>query len=300
MNLFTGVSVFDDLITVDSAAFDSACDIKIIVEDEVGSSCTPVNGSCAMNVHPGMHKVSITNGQAQSSAVDGKYNFMPQVLSVSPASGSIHGGVEVTVSGYHLKYYSSITFGGCLATPVSANGAQAVFKTCALEVETKNVEICFDGACVNSGFDATNPDSVSFSLNSATAAGLVSGFFSNQMVGNGSYEVMAEFNGNMISCGTMNTINGDGNFACDFGTALAGSVSANFGLDGSGLEGQVSVDVTPEITVTSPTEGSLHGGATVTVSGAGFDEMSAIFVTVNGNQVSEILIVFSFVFLNQE
>ena len=112
------------------------------------------------------------------------------------------------------------------------------------------------------------------------------------MAGNGSYEVMAEFNGNMISCGIMTTINGDGSFACDFGTALAGSVSANFGLDGSGLEGQVSVDVTPEITVSSPTEGSLHGGATVTVSGAGFDEMSAIFVTVNGNQVSEIIVVF--------
>ena len=66
MNIFSAVSVMDDVIDVESAAFDSACDVKIIVKDEIGSSCSPVNGSCAMHVHPGMHHVTISNGQAQS------------------------------------------------------------------------------------------------------------------------------------------------------------------------------------------------------------------------------------------
>ena len=210
---------------------------------------------------------------------------MPQILTVSPPGGSKLGGVEVTVTGFHLKYWSSITFGGCEATPVSANGAQAVFKTCALDFATRNVEVCFDGACTGSGFNTDNPNTVSFSLNSASADGLVSGFFTNQLVGNGSYDVIAEFDGAEISCGPMAVVNGYGNFDCNFGSLSAGSVSAAFGLEGSGLESAISTDVTPVISASSPAEGSLHGGATVTLTGDAFDEFSVVFVTVDGVQI---------------
>lgn len=144
-NVFTAVSVTDNVVTVTCDKFSADSDIDIMVD---GESCAAgAAGACAVNVMGGSHQVGLSSGIAISSDVDIDYDFMPSVTSVSPASGSKFGGVKLTLTGFNLLA-DSVQMGAftrflCEVTVDSNDGTTVVLNTCGDGSDHDDVSFAF-------------------------------------------------------------------------------------------------------------------------------------------------------------
>jgi streptogramin lyase len=213
---------------------------------------------------------------------------IPTVTGVSPSHGSVDGGGSVTVTGTGLSDVTSVSFGATPATTFAPNGdGTALTVTPPVHaLGTVNIRVADPG-----GTSVVSPaDRYAYLANQPAPTvtgvspphGLVDGGETVTVTGTG-FSDATSVNFGAVKA-TVFTSNGDGTQLTVTPPAHAfGTVNVKVSGPG-GASAVTSADQytyfadepTPTVTGVSPASGSAAGGETVTVTGAGFNDATAV------------------------
>jgi hypothetical protein len=222
----------------------------------------------------GSFNVSLTNTNRQSSTIVGgyAYRYSPSISTISPSSGIITGGTNITITGTQFYTGSTVDIGGVACTsPVVLDSKTITCTTGAHAAGSATVTI-------------TNADSQTGSLASgfiyrgaptvasvSPTGGALSGGTSITITGSGFYT------GAQVSVGgstcTSVVVNSDTSITCTTPSMSAGAVSVdvtNTDTQTGSLSSGFTYRAAPSISSISPNNGFSSGGTTLTITGTGF------------------------------
>ena len=275
----------------DSAAAAVTVDARWITPDVITCQ-TPavpeeVLAGAAADSNAVVAAVTVTNTRLEESAgsVAFAYSLLPRVVAVSPASGSVRGGTQVTVTGEHFQYSPMVKCRFGTAAEVSARFVDATRLVCMAPALASAVAADVEVAVSINGAD--------FSSTSATFQ------YTPQLVVTGVEPSCGD-----VAGGTVVTLSGTGfatgdGLRCVFGGVPAAAVEVVSDTEARcttprGDAGVVvveastnGVDFTPHtvqyryiplVTVShvTPARGSAQGGTRVTVHGNSFLDTGAL------------------------
>ncbi len=207
----------------------------------------------------------------------------PTITAVTPSSGSVLGGTDITITGTNLATTTSVTVDGVAATSVVAGATSVTAKTPAGTAGAKNVVITTAGGTVTrtNAFTYVATPSV---LAISPIAGPLSGGTLITMTGTNLTGATVKVGGNAATgvTATATTITA---------TTPAGSAGAKdvvvTTVGGSfTLPGAFSYLNAPTLTSVSPGFGPLAGGTSITITGT---NLSAATVKVGGVAASGVV-----------
>ena len=260
----------------------NATGIVVYSDDSLSAVTPPGTGSVAISV-------TAPGGTGTSSGALFTYEPAPTVTSVSPSSGPVSGGNAVVVDGTGFVAVTQVLFGSTPAAYTTLSPTQlSVSVPAGVGGSTVDITVAAAGGQSTSG----GPDQYTYD---AGPPGVNSLYPSDGPLGGGT---VVGVSGNGFGTGT----------TVDFGSTASSTVTVYSStyltaVAPAGTAGAVDVTVTngsgtsvatpadqftylgvPTVSSVSPNTGSTAGGSTVTISGSGFTDVSA--VSFGTNQVS--------------
>ncbi len=272
-------------VTITGTAFAAGMDVTFGNEpaesvNVVSSTTLRVQTPAAPNACSGFPcevDMVLTNSDGGSVTVDDGFTFVvdpPQVTGISPASGSVAGGTEVTIAGSGFQNGAEVSFGNKAATDVTVTSGTRITATAPQVTSGRTVSIT-----------VTNPDSGTGTLDQAyiyleqpliqavqPTSGLATGGTTITITGFG------------FEPGTAVTVGGQAATDVEYGSStwLTAVTPAGQGVadvvitDPDGETAILTHGFTyiaaPTITAVTPDTGTTGGGTTVTITGTGFTQ----------------------------
>lgn len=246
-----------------------ACTSPNIVSSLQMTCVTPAKSS-------GSYDVKVTNSDTQFASLSNGYTFQgpPDLTSVSPATGSMAGGLSVTLTGSNFKAGATVTIGGNNCTSVSVVSATSI--TCLTPSASANgtVDVVVtnsDGQMktLSGGFSYTPAPSVG---SVTPSQGGIAGGTSITVSGTGFSGTPSVYLGS-TQCSNVQRIDGT-TLTCVTPAHAAGVVTVVLqnpdGQVSNALANGFRFQAPPQITSVSPSSGDPAGGTSVTVTGSGF------------------------------
>eukprot|EP00058_Branchiostoma_floridae_P026715 XP_002612206.1 hypothetical protein BRAFLDRAFT_108902 [Branchiostoma floridae] len=304
-----------ETITIQGTGFSTTtCENEVLIG---GYSCdvtSATSNSITCTVNPGSDmpvgtylpvSVNIKNrGYARMATPGGEksrmFALLPKVMSVSPEQGSTEGGAQLTIigSGFASSADSTTCTVGTVTCDIqSISYNEIICVTRAASERTRNVTVSqvvngyrIDSVCDlggNAGCQYAYRDSQTprvYTINPPTSGSATVFTITGTLFGTSVDAVTVTF-GETTSCDVTSVT--DGVIFCSSGNIPVGDQPISVHVAGQGnAASSVVVSSQAVIHSMSPTEGSLAGGTTLTITGNGFDSDTEI--TMNG-EICEIL-----------
>ena len=242
----------------------------------------PLTGS--VNLSHTVTGTDITNG----IAVDPENNdyvtatctpVAPAVTGISPSSGPVAGGTQVTITGTSFLGATAVKFGATAATSFTVNGDTSITATSPAGTGTVDVTVTNSGGTSTTGaadqFTYQPPPSVTgVSPNSGpTAGGTVVSITGQNFTGATAVKFGA-------SSATAFTVNSATSITATSPAGSSGTVDVTVttpnGTSGPGSADHFTYVARPTVTSVSPASGSTAGGTTVTITGTNFTNITTV------------------------
>ncbi|XP_053372863.1 fibrocystin-L-like [Mercenaria mercenaria] len=289
----TGTSALSTSISISGTGFSTDITKNAVSIGDVACSVTASTATsitCDVGNGPvGQHKVMVNvdgKGFAKHSSGDVMFEYTANIDSISPTSGSLGGGVTLTISGYGFKDGASVTINSascdvrsvqpdqieCVVPAMKSDGTHDV------EIEQGSTTLTYSGYTYDSSLTAT--------ISSVTPTTL--GVLGGRLTISGSS--FTSTSGRVHVGSVAGTIASwtDSQIEVDVSGVPAGThelkVETSNGLATDGNGDIPSVDVDLGITNVFPLTGSILGGTKLTVTGTGFGT-NATLVDVNVGDV---------------
>ncbi|XP_035685638.1 fibrocystin-L-like [Branchiostoma floridae] len=282
-----------------------SCDVTSSTSNSITCQVNPLDNMPVGSFHP--VSVNIKNrGYARMATPEGEesrmFALLPEVTSVSPEQGSTEGGTQLTIrgSGFVSSMDSTtVTVGTVPCDIQSFSYTEIICITQAASERTRDVTVtqATSGHHVDSVCDPTDEDRgckyayrssqtprVS-TITPSTSSGSVTEFTIRGILFGTSKEDITVTFGETTSCAVTSVT--DGVIVCSAEHIPVGEQTVGVHVAGRGnAASSTLVSSQAVINSMSPTEGSLAGGTTLTITGNGFG--SDTNVTVDG-QICEIM-----------
>ncbi|XP_078699976.1 fibrocystin-L-like [Branchiostoma floridae x Branchiostoma belcheri] len=283
------------------------CDVTSVTSNSITCQVTPGNDMPVGTFLP--VTVNIKNrGYARMAFPGGAesrmFALLPEVTSVSPVQGSTEGGTQLTIrgSGFASSIDSTaVTVGTVPCDIQSLSYIQVICITQAASERTRDVSVTqtTNGLRVDSVCDPTNEDAgcqyayrgsqtprVS-TVSPSTSSGSVTEFTIRGILFGSSKEDITVTFGGTTSCAVRSVT--DGTITCTAEHIPVGNQPVRVHVAGRGNAASTAlVTSLAVISSISPSEGSLAGGTTLTITGNGFGSDTNVTI---GGQMCEILTV---------
>ncbi|MFM7251853.1 MAG: IPT/TIG domain-containing protein, partial [Ilumatobacteraceae bacterium] len=259
----------------------------VIVDESTITAVTPANPLGSFDV-----VVAALGGTSSIVGIgnDFRYFAIPAVSSIAPAAGPTGGGQTVVISGENLLGATSVMFGSAAATVVLSSETSLTVTTPAGTIGTVNVVVTTPGGAAS--LDGTDdyryyaPPTVT-SLNPA-----FTGLAGGQVIITGTNFVGAS----AVTFGALPalfTVNSDTSITATAPAASAGPVQVTVTTPGgtsstAGTGNDFTYWDVPTVTQVAPASGPIAGGTLVTITGSGFNDVTA--VTFNGTPGTDLVV----------
>ena len=216
----------------------------------------------------------------QTGADNYTYKKLPAITSVSPSAGALGGGNTVTITGTNLSPTKGVSFGAVAAvsyTQVSGTTVTAVVP--AQAAGTVDVFVTSDvGTSVAVAADHYIYAPVPVVSAVAPAQGPLSGGGTVTISGSGfTTATTVQFGG---TAGTGVVVNNDSSITVTVPAGSAGAVDVTVtspgGTSATGAADTYTYVAAPSVGGVNPARGPLGGGGTVTITGSGMGNVSAV------------------------
>ena len=276
---YAGTATANGTVTIDSLGLVTVTGVA------AGTSSTATITTTRTNYASGSAQVTATSLAA------------PNVISITPTSGSIAGGTTITITGTDFTGATAVTIGGVAATnlvvvsstsitattPAHAAGTASVEVTTPGGTNTANTLFTYVAALVAPTVTNISPTSGS------TAGGTSITITGTDFTGATAVTIGGTAATNVVVVSstsiTATTPAGTAGTASVLVTTPGGTNSANT------LFTYVAALVAPTVTSISPTSGSVAGGTSITITGTDFTGATA--VTIGGTAATNVVVVSS-------
>jgi IPT/TIG domain-containing protein/FG-GAP repeat protein len=288
-----GPTVGGNTVTLTGTNFNNATAVKF---GTVSAGSYTVNSATSITIgapagSAGTVDITVTTpgGTSGTSAAD-QYTYVPAptVTAISPTAGPLGGTTTVTITGTNLTGTTAVDFGNTAATGFTVNGATSITATAPAEsAGTVDITVTTPGGTsATSAADhytyvaaptvtAVNP--TQGPLGAGTSVSISGTGFTNTST---------------VTFGATNatsfTINSATSITATAPAGSAGTVDVTVTTPG-GISATSSADrytyvAAPTVTAVDPTQGPLGAGTTVSITGTGFTNASAVkFGTVSAS-----------------
>jgi hypothetical protein len=213
------------------------------------------------------------------------YTNAPAVTSISPTSGPLAGGTTVTINGTDFTEASAVDFGTVAASSFSIVSATQISATSPAGSAAGVVDVTVTGpggTSTTSIVDQYTYTSTTASAPAVTAvsptAGPLAGGTTVTIAGTGFTDATAVDFGSVAASGY--TVNSDGQITATSPAGSAGTVDVTVvtaeGTSATSSADQFTYQAVPTVTAVSPPAGPLAGNTTVTITGTGFTNATAV------------------------
>lgn len=218
-------------------------------------------------------KVQTYGGTSPTSAAT-KFSYLPYVSSVSPSSGPLTGGTEVSLFGYGLLGATEVSFGSVAATSFTVVSANLITAIAPPGAGTVDIAVTTPGGTtsISGRFEYVVAPSVSsLSPSAGPASGGTTVLISGEGFRNASavrFGASAATSFSVLSDTSIRAVAPSGAGAVDVKVEAPGGIST--------VSGGSAYSYIPEVLQVAPRSGPLGGGAVVTIRGAGFSAATAV------------------------
>jgi hypothetical protein len=248
----------------------------VVVDDSTITAMTPALGAFSSGT-----TLSVTTPSGTSNGLPFTWTFtqpVPVVTAITPASGRLSGGQRIAIVGIAVNSGTSVTFGGTPATIVGGNGPGEIDVS-----SPAHAAGAVDVVVTTGGGSATTTNGYLYlDVPGVTAvspgAGAATGGASVTITGTGLGATTS------VKFGTTPTAS----FVVDSSTSITATIPAHSvgvvdvtvtspgGTSSVGAADQFSFDPIPVVTAVSPGSGGATGGTSVTITGTGLDDATAV------------------------
>ncbi|MFJ1270224.1 beta strand repeat-containing protein, partial [Legionella lytica] len=248
----------------------AATDVQVINPTTL-TTVTPAHAAGAVDV--------VVNNGVGSTTSTGAYTYVanaPVLSAISPATGSLNGGISVTLTGTGLTGMTAVSFGGVSATNVVvANDTTMTAIVPAYISGPLVVDVLVSNGSTNAtlvagfNYQSVAPSIATISPSSSSIAGGVTATISGSGFVPGTTVTIGGVTASAITVVNSTTLTLT--VPAYVSGALIADVVVNNGTGSATLAGGFTYVVgTPTLTGLSPSTGSIEGGTLVTVTGTGF------------------------------
>jgi hypothetical protein len=289
-------------VTFDASATIAPCGTIVSYAWNFGDS---TNGTGATTSHvyttPGTYiaSVTITDSNGNLNRFQQQYTINvtsgpPAISLVSPSSGPVAGGTQITITGSNFTNYTTVTVGGSFATSVSVVNGTTITATTpgsGSAVPADVVVTSVDGETVTltGGFTYLNPAPTVTRIAPATGptAGGTSVTITGTGFASGATVTVGGVPATNVSVGSATSITAT--TPAHAGGAVNVVVTNTDTQTGTLTGGFTYVNPAPTVASISPGSGAISGGTAVTITGTGF--LSGATVSVGGSAATGVVVV---------
>ncbi|KAL4228989.1 Fibrocystin-L [Mactra antiquata] len=282
-----------DSVTISGSGFSAVTSENTVTIGDIACNVTASTTSsvtCDVGNGPlGLSSVIVTVEGKGSASGSVDFTYTADILSISPSSGTLGGGMSLTIYGYGFKHGTNVTINSapCEVTRIDSDEIECIVPPSST-AGSFSVDLTFDSGSLTYN-DFTYDESVTPKINSVVP-NIIDVKGENITIAGTDFSVSA---GNVLVGSEQATILSwtDSQIEIEVtDIGASGSLDLKIDVSGNGFAVNVTnlelpkIDVSLRITNVYPLQGSLLGGTELTISGAGFGaDQSSVTVTV-GNK----------------